>query len=598
MSVSLRSHSKTFSASPVASLICNTVSVVAGDTVIIKICASAASGTTSFSTPTDDQMNSYSVLNSAISLSGNAKEKTVSYVATATSTGTLTITVAANQTAYLAGFIAVFVGGFTVNAVNSNATSPVSVLGSGNAAAITGDLIYSSVTSWGGTTSFTDDSGGTIIDQSVNANAEWMVLANGWRESGTTGNVAEQWTITSADYMTVQIATLTPVASTGPSGITSPTVATTGIKATGTLDPNGASISATDYTKVILGGQATACSSITALTVGNSTSSGVAYTITLSGLVVPGISFTADFSDGAFTNTGGVNADTGVLAGTNNSTTIDLIVDSGTLSGTTATINFNAVYATSLIDHATLYVNNSSVGNFTTGGVASPVVGGDLIIINGYLADDTLIASGTLFTVSGIARIGANIVAAMSGVMTMTPPANGFADSTWRDTTSAVNSTAFVSQSGSSGTWSVSSGFTVGHAWGFSAVPTYVMNQTGTITGGNLTAGSLTLLSQGVTSADFRFGSANGDGVISMTFQSSTSNGVAWIDEITLPNQDFSGTTYTTGAPPVASTWLYREEFSSAFGIEYSNTITLEGVYPILAGTVSHVTSGLLLGMV
>ncbi len=385
-----------------------------------------------------------------------------------------------------------------------------------------------------------------------------------------------------------------------PASITGPVVQTSGTVATGTLNPHGASISATDFAKVILGGQATASAAITGLTVGNTTSSGLAYSLTLSGLVVPGITLTVNFSDGAFTNSNGPNDATGVLTGTNSSTTLDLIIDSGTLSGTTATVDFDPVNVPADMwgGSVTLWNNNASVGTFITGSTAGPVIGGDLITLHGYLSDGTLIASGTLFTVTQLVRLGSNIVAAMSGSLTMAPPSNAFANSTWRDTTASVNSLAFISQSGSNGTWSISSGFTAGNSWGFSTVPTYVMNMTGILATGNLTPGTLTLLSQSPTAAGFLLGSANGDGTIYMTFQSSTSNGVAWLNELTLPNQDFSGLTYTTDAPPVASTWLYREQFASEFDTVYSNTITLQGVFPVLAGTISHTTSGLLLGMV
>ncbi len=109
--------------------------------------------------------------------------------------------------------------------------------------------------------------------------------------------------------------------------------------------------------------------------------------------------------------------------------------------------------------------------------------------------------------------------------------------------------------------------------------------------------GTLILLSQTLTQAVFQFGSANGLAV-TMTFQSSTSNGVAWADLISLPNQDFSGIQYATDAPPLGQTWIFREEFINVTDTEYSNTLTLNGLAPLLAGTISHVTSGLLLGMV
>ncbi len=109
--------------------------------------------------------------------------------------------------------------------------------------------------------------------------------------------------------------------------------------------------------------------------------------------------------------------------------------------------------------------------------------------------------------------------------------------------------------------------------------------------------GTLVLLSQTLTQAVFQFGSANGLAV-TMTFQSSTSNGVAWADLISLPNQDFSGVQYATDAPPLGQTWIFREEFTNVTDTEYSNTLTLNGLAPLFAGTISHVTSGLLLGMV
>ncbi len=109
--------------------------------------------------------------------------------------------------------------------------------------------------------------------------------------------------------------------------------------------------------------------------------------------------------------------------------------------------------------------------------------------------------------------------------------------------------------------------------------------------------GTLVLLSQTITQAVFQFGSANGLAV-TMTFQSSTSNGVAWADLISLPNQDFSGVQYATDAPPLGQTWIFREQFTNVTDTEYSNTLTLNGLAPLFAGTISHVTSGLLLGMV
>ncbi len=327
---------------------------------------------------------------------------------------------------------------------------------------------------------FTIEVIGTTINGYVDGVLKCTAVDSGISAKGSPG-LFTQSTNVAITYWSV-----TNAAGPIPTSITEPTVATTGVTATGTLNPNGASISATDFTKVILGGQATACSAITALTVGNSTSPGVAYTLTLSGLVVPGITFTVNFTDGAFTNSGGVNLATGVLSGTNNSTTIDLIVDSGTLSGSTATINFDPVNVPANMwgGSVTLSNNNVSVGTFTTGSEASPVIGGDLITLNGYLSDGTLIASGTLFTVTSLTKLLSNsITAVLSGSLTMTPPANSFSNSTWRDLTESVNSTTFTSQAGSTGTWAITTGFTNGDAWGFSVVPTYVMNMTGTIIG-------------------------------------------------------------------------------------------------------------------
>lgn len=344
---------------------------------------------------------------------------------------------------------------------------------------------------------------GTLVPVAIQrqSDSKWMTSSNTWQSSPTncisvTGTNSAGGTIQyyldaggAAIVNTMLVDNLSvAVAGGGIPVPTGATIATTGVTGTFQFDSGGASVSSTDYTKVILGGQATACSAITALTVSTGTTSSETGTLTFSGLIVPTISITTNFTSGALTNANGVNVATGVLTGTNNSTTIDLIIDSGTLSGSTATINFAPVNVGSLVDHYDLYVNNSSVGNFTTGGTAAPVTGGDLITIGGYLANDTLIASGTLFTVTSVTvTTPTTIQAVLSGSLTMTPPTNAFANNTWRDTTQGVNSTAFVSQSGAAGTWSVAS-FGGGDSWAFTAIPTYVMNMTGTITGSSFPA--------------------------------------------------------------------------------------------------------------
>ncbi len=495
----MSTHSKTaYSAGNVPNLVCNPVDVTINDTIRISIISYNGAGGQTIATPADGMTNVYAPANAQTRIESGNRAYTRTYVAIAKTTGTVTPTVAADVDGFFAVLISVLPGSY--NVLDAADKYEASALNATTADADVVDnttKIYSFTTLWDNTsTAVADQSGGTVIDSFLASDGVWIDCANSERTAPGGGLFVahEQWQFTnsSATNMLAQIVTLVPISPPYtpdyPSSISSPTVATTGIKATGTLNPNGASVSSTDYTKVILGGQATACAAITALTVGNSTSSGVAYTITLSGLVVPGITFTVDFTDGAFTNAGGINVDSGVLSGTNNSTTIDLIVDSGTLVGTTATINFAAVNVPQNMfgGRVTLYVNDSTIGTFTSGSTAAPVTGGDLITINGYLSDNTLIASGTLFTVTSLTRPSLTVLqVALSGPLVMTPPTNAFANATWRDTTQSVNSTAFVSQpTTATGLWTVGGGqFSSGDSWAFTAVPTYVMDMTGLVTG-------------------------------------------------------------------------------------------------------------------
>ncbi len=466
--------------------------VLAGDEIIVSAWGSRTigAGTLGFNSIADTQGNSYGA-STPVSPRGDIASILGMFAGTAMAGGTLTVTVTTNSSndANLSMYIEVWRGlGIRIgsgSAVSGSGTS----CSTGAVNASTGGYTMACVLPWSGGTPVSD---GTLIDQDVDGfsidysiSVADSLLTRTWTGFGSGTSAAAIMSYASGGNGPVPLG---------------PVVATTGVTATGTLDSGGASVSATDYTKAIVDGQATACCAITALTVSTGNSTAEHYTLTLSGLVVPGISFNVTFTNGAFTNANGVNANTGSLTGTNNSTTIDLIIDSGTLSGTTATVDFDPVNVPADMwgGSVTLSNNNASVGTFITGGTASPVVGGDLITLHGYLSDGTLIASGTLFTVASLTRVSSHVTAVLSGSLTMAPPANAFADTTWRDTTTGVNSFDFVSQSGSMGNWTISSGFLSGNSWGFSAVPTYVMNMAGVITGG-VTAVAGTVATDGLS---------------------------------------------------------------------------------------------------
>ncbi len=133
---------------------CTAIAVVAGDTIVLHIVFSSATGTRTIATPTDSQGNTYAAPQAQITPNNSVSAGHRVYYAVASATGNVTVTATVNGTAACdcECFVTVLHGAGTLNSSNqgNNGGGSSLTLATGNVTAVAGGIVVSSFVYWAG----------------------------------------------------------------------------------------------------------------------------------------------------------------------------------------------------------------------------------------------------------------------------------------------------------------------------------------------------------------------------------------------------------------------------------------------------------------